>query len=72
MKIGRLIENYRVMNRLEQKTVAAEIGVSPGVLGRIERGESVQGESLVKVWAWTFGDDAPVQPDLLQIEGPRG
>ncbi len=71
MRIGQIIADFRHLNRIEQKALADRIGISASVLSRIERGEAVQGESVVKLMTWAFGDEAPAGPDLLQIEGPK-
>lgn len=56
MLLGRLIRAWRERQRLGLRAVAKEIGIAPATLGRLETGENVDGDTLTKVLAWSFGN----------------
>lgn len=58
MRIGQVIRRWRRASDAGIREIAQEIGISHGTLSRIERGEPMQGESLAKVLAWLFADEA--------------
>lgn len=54
MKLGEVIRKWRKMSDVGIREAAKEIGVSHGTLSRIERGEVMDGKTLVKILAWLF------------------
>jgi len=56
MKVGDVIKCWRRIHDIGVREAAKEIGVSHGTLSRIERGERVEGGTLVKVFQWLFGE----------------
>lgn len=54
MKIGPIIKLWRESLGQGLRTFAREIGISHGTLKRIERGEEVDGSTLMKLWKWLF------------------
>lgn len=54
MRLGNIIKGWRDSQRLGIRAVAKDIGVSHGTLSRIERGENVDGRTLIKVLIWLF------------------
>lgn len=62
MKLGELIRDWRALNELRGgkgygiRAVAKQIGISHGTLSRIERGEDMDGATMVKIIKWLFND----------------
>ena len=56
MRLGEVIERWRHDKRLGIRGVAAEIGISPATLSRIERDEAMDGATLTKILIWLFGE----------------
>ena len=54
MKIGAILRIWRESQGLGLRTVAKQIGINHGTLGRIERGEVVDGATLIKLIIWLF------------------
>lgn len=54
MKLGEVIRRWRKMSDIGIREAAQEIGVSHGTLSRIERGEPMDGMTLVKILLWLF------------------
>lgn len=54
MKLGEVIRKWRKMSDIGIREAAKEIGVSHGTLSRIERGEVMDGKTLVKILVWLF------------------
>lgn len=48
-ELGRRLERHRLERNLTQEELAAEAGIGRATLQRIERGESVQATSLIKL-----------------------
>lgn len=59
MRIGQIIADYRFTNRKGIREQAAEIGISPATLSRIENGKSCDGESMAKLILWLISDPDP-------------
>lgn len=58
MLIGELIRDWRTLNRLGVREAARMIGTSHSTLNRVERGEEVDGDTLVKIFTWAFARQA--------------
>lgn len=54
MRLGKIISDWRHMNKLGIRAVAADIGVSPSTLSRIERGEEFDSATMRKLLLWIF------------------
>lgn len=54
MKIGQILRVWREAQGLGLRAVANQIGINHGTLGRIERGEEVDGRTLIKLIIWLF------------------
>jgi transcriptional regulator with XRE-family HTH domain len=54
MKVGELLRLWRNVKNIGIRDMAAEIGVSAATLSRLERGENVDGKTLIKLIAWIF------------------
>lgn len=54
MKLGEVIRYWRRMSDLGIREASKQIGVSHGTLSRVERGEKMDGETLVKILRWLF------------------
>lgn len=52
MILGRVIKKYRLMSEKNLRDMAAEIGVSPATLMRIEHGRSIDAATLVVLLNW--------------------
>jgi len=52
MKLGEVLRKWRVMADLGIREVAADMGISAATLSRIERGESMDGRTLGRIWSW--------------------
>lgn len=74
-RLGKAIRLYRLTQSIEQKALAAEIGITPSQLGRLENGRGdLDGIVLVRVMTWLTGEvqatngaatDAPQQAALV-------
>lgn len=52
MRVGGIIRRWRVNTDLNIRDVAAEIGIMPSTLSRIERGLPMDGKTLAKLMTW--------------------
>lgn len=52
MKLGKLLNCYRVMERLVLRDVAKDIGVSASTLSRFENGKGIDSASFAKLLVW--------------------
>jgi len=59
VRIFTLLRIYRVFKGYSLKEMAEQLGVSPRHLAAIESGKVPDGETTVKVIAWSLGSDAP-------------
>lgn len=59
MRLGRAIAIIRAAESKTQAQTAAEIGVSPQVLSRLETGKGCEASSLVAILAWLCAGAAP-------------
>lgn len=56
-RLGKALRLYRQTQELEQKTVAAEIGITPSQLSRLENGRGdLDGLVLIRVMTWLGGE----------------
>lgn len=52
MRLGKVIADYRHVNRIGVREMAREIGTSHSTLSRIERGLPSDAKTLVKILDW--------------------
>lgn len=52
MRLGAILHKYRTMSDLSLRELAMEIGTTAPTLSRIERGEMMDGETMVKILVW--------------------
>jgi transcriptional regulator with XRE-family HTH domain len=58
MKLGTVIRKYRVNSELSLREVGKEIGIGAATLMRLEQGRDPDGQTVAKVLAWLFADNA--------------
>jgi DNA-binding XRE family transcriptional regulator len=52
--IRQMLRQYRLLAEIDQKTLAAEIGVSASSLCRFEQGKAMDEAATVRLIAWLF------------------
>lgn len=57
MRIGEVLRKWRRASDMGVREAAAEIGISHGTLSRIERGEDVDGRTMLKLIVWLMGSE---------------
>lgn len=63
---GLMLRAYRLTRRLDQKDLAAEIGISAGQLSRLERGVGKpDGDQVLKIGQWMRQDVDAAPADLV-------
>lgn len=67
MRIATMIRLYRATEGIDQKALAAEIGIGASVLSRVEKGKSPDAAGALKIMTWLF-EDAP-EPVTLDLIG---
>lgn len=56
MKLGYVLNRYRVINELSLRDLGAEIGIGAATLMRLEQGRVPDGSTLAKVLAWLLAE----------------
>ena len=54
VKLGEVLNYWRRIDGRSLRDVAAEIGIGVATLSRIERGQSMDGETIVRLFVWLF------------------
>jgi transcriptional regulator with XRE-family HTH domain len=54
MKLGYVLNRYRVISELSLRDLGAEIGIGAATLMRLEQGRVPDGETLAKILTWLF------------------
>lgn len=54
MRLGQALKAYRQLNDLTATELAAKIGVAPGVIQRLERGDEIRSPAVAKILVWLF------------------
>jgi transcriptional regulator with XRE-family HTH domain len=54
MRLGNILRKWRRAEDIGIREAAKMIGVSHGTLSRIERGEKMDADTLVKILRWLF------------------
>ena len=57
-RLGQLLVLYRATKGFGVRELAAEAGLSAATVSRVERGHSMDADTLLKLWAWLNGADA--------------
>jgi transcriptional regulator with XRE-family HTH domain len=52
VNLSQVLRQWRYAERLELKGAAKLIGISPATLSRIEKGQSVGGDTLARLVTW--------------------
>jgi transcriptional regulator with XRE-family HTH domain len=50
--LGQMLSLYRTARQWTVRDVAPQIGISIATLSRIERGNTMDAESMLKIWSW--------------------
>ena len=61
MRLGKLLEAYRRIHGVTATALAGQMGVSPGVVARLERGDEIRSNQMVLVLRWVL-QEAPTPP----------
>lgn len=54
MVIGKLIADYRYMNRISVRALSKSIGISHATLNRVEHGAPCDGDTMIRLIGWLF------------------
>jgi len=54
MKLGEVLKKWRRMSDIGIREASKQMGISHGTLSRIERGEAMDGATLIKILTWLF------------------
>jgi DNA-binding Xre family transcriptional regulator len=52
MRIALLLKKWRLINEIQVKELAAELGISKATMYRLESGGGIDGETLMKIFNW--------------------
>lgn len=57
-RIGQLLVLYRASHQMGIgiRELAKEVGISPATLSRVERGQGMDADTMLKLWAWLNSD----------------
>lgn len=58
MRVGELIKTWRFIRKLNTRDAGAQMGISSSALLRIEKGTVPDGETIIKLTAWLYGEEA--------------
>lgn len=50
--LGEMLRLYRTVRGFTLREIAPQIGISAATLMRIETGQAMDAETLLKLWAW--------------------
>ena len=56
MKLGVLLRKYRAMQELTVRDLAAQIGIPHATLSRVENGENLDAQNLMKIFNWLVAE----------------
>lgn len=57
-RLGEMFRLYRTVRGRSLRELAPQIGISHATLMRIETGQSMDADTLMKLWAWMLADEA--------------
>ena len=52
MNLGHVLKKFRAMQELTVRQLAAQIGIPFNTLSRVENGENVDSQNLMKIFNW--------------------
>ena len=61
MRLGKLLEAYRRIHGLTATALAKQMGVSPRVVARLERGDEIRSNQMALVMRWIL-QEVPTPP----------
>ncbi len=50
--LGKMLRLYRMVRNLTLRDMAPQVGISHATLMRIETGQAIDAETLLKLWTW--------------------
>lgn len=56
-RLGEMFRLYRTVRNVSLREVASQIGISHATLLRIEKGQTFDAQTLLKLWAWMLSED---------------
>lgn len=56
--LAKTLSDYRLLERISLRAMAAKLGISASTLSRIERGEAMDGNTLAAVLRWLLNSEA--------------
>jgi transcriptional regulator with XRE-family HTH domain len=56
MKLGLILRKYRAIQELTVRELAADIGIHFTALSRVENGDSVDAQNLMKIFNWLVAE----------------
>jgi transcriptional regulator with XRE-family HTH domain len=70
--LAKLLGHYRLLERKTVRELAAEIGIGPSTLSRIEHNELMDGATLALVLTWIMSSPIPPpEPPKPRIHLPK-
>ena len=58
MRLANLLKLHRVAKGIDQRTLAAEIGINAPALSRLETGKTIHVAETMKVLVWLCGESS--------------
>jgi transcriptional regulator with XRE-family HTH domain len=68
MMIGKVMANWRYIEKLNVRDAGAVIGISTSTFSRLERGFPIDGETMYRLMAWLFGPNAKAEEPAHEEE----
>jgi len=59
-RLGRLLTLYRSAEQIGVREMAKQAGVSAATISRIERGHTMDADTLIRLWQWLLKGDRDV------------
>ncbi len=56
-RLGEMLRLYRTVRGVSLRQLAPQIGTSPATLMRIETGQAMDADTLLKLWTWLLAED---------------
>ncbi len=57
-RLGEMLRLYRAVKGASLRDIAPAIGIGHATLMRIETGQAIDADTLLKVWAWMLASEA--------------
>lgn len=58
-RLGEMLRLYRTVNQQSLRDLAPQVGTSPATLMRIETGQAMDADTMLKLWAWMLARRTP-------------